>query len=802
MAGQPLSTVQKDNHGHLSDSGGPTSGGGRVKGYVQVITDRQASYLTGNNLPLLELKKKSGAEVDFDKNLSPVPGMKILIIRGNPHQIEKAINLMNAACGIEETMLAQAQEFWLRWVEAAFPELDSRAYFLPPVYFNRVPMTRQTVSGQDVLVLQSAPGQPNQSNQISTTQTSNFNPHVQESDIRAYEAFQHVLFCLQKKFEDSKEVFVGLSQLRFGQYLDKPCYAAAVDNLPLSKTLPKSSSKDRQGAFSLLLIHRYYGFVVCEVKSLGKNYSKSNMTDLQLKDCIRNKLKHDISQLDKAEKMLSHLVSDIAPEVRITKTIVVPNITAVQVQQAISDDSELTQDLCRCLGTTENADIPGLCLCSDQLSDPKTPCDVSSHVLRELGHWWQRRVAGAGPDPHMTDDIYKILLARFCGPATTVTIPCTSAPRLCLKTLGQAASFTGQCYTAVITLFPEQVHLLHTAPPTLFVTGPPGTGKTVVLLLMAIQWLQCGHHVHILSTWWISRAVCMILYHKLLQAVRMERIPGVSPEKVHLHEHDILLEKNMMKAVTDLSQCAKEESLYVIADEVGPESRSGDFGTFCEELMKQVRRLSIWAGSCYHNQAPDGWQVEYLRRPLRSPPTVVREVDKTWDGIVSTYGERGVRDHTDGPPVKRLYHKGQGHISEHPGDCMECGREVARFLRSLRVDEPGSHTEIVYNTETRKVTTPPALEWRDMMVMYYWMHYTGVIEGLQEAGIPVRVMKDDDIEDVATASSDVVWVAPVGRVRGLERKVVVSLDPDINTVRLHLVSRCTSQLIIVLKDEQ
>lgn len=59
------------------------------------------SFCLGNNLPLLELKKKSGAEVDFDKNLSPVPGMKILIIRGNPHQIEKAINLMNAACGIE-----------------------------------------------------------------------------------------------------------------------------------------------------------------------------------------------------------------------------------------------------------------------------------------------------------------------------------------------------------------------------------------------------------------------------------------------------------------------------------------------------------------------------------------------------------------------------------------------------------------------------------------------------------------------------------------------------------------------------
>lgn len=71
----------------------------------------------------------------------------------------------------------------------------------------------------------------------------------------------------------------------------------------------------------------------------------------------------------------------------------------------------ILQDLCQCLGTTDPDSITGLCLCYDHL-DPKTPLDSSEDVLRELGNWWQRCVAGAGPDGHMTSDVYKLLVAR------------------------------------------------------------------------------------------------------------------------------------------------------------------------------------------------------------------------------------------------------------------------------------------------------------------------------------------------------------------------------------------------------
>ncbi|XP_025111947.1 uncharacterized protein LOC112574842 [Pomacea canaliculata] len=232
--------------------------------------------------------------------------------------------------------------------------------------------------------------------------------------------------------------------------------------------------------------------------------------------------------------------------------------------------------------------------------------------------------------------------------------------------------------------------------------------------------------------------------------------------------------------------------------------------TFYVKLLTQVPRLHLWAASCFHLNAPVGWQVENLTRPLRSPPVVVREVEQdemiTEYYAVNPYSERDVPDHTDGQPVKRLYHRGQGHSGRWPVDCVTCGRDVASFLHSLRVGVTESGKISATTTPTSGCSTPPCLQWRDVLVLYSpCMRYnSGVVTGLREAGIPVRVIKDADIEDVATARSDVVWVADGRRVRRLERKVVVCLqDPMFylyTSPRLDLMSRCMSQLVIVSHD--
>lgn len=74
-----------------------------------------------------------------------------------------------------------------------------------------------------------------------------------------------------------------------------------------------------------------------------------------------------------------------------------------------------------------------------------------------------------------------------------------------------------------------------------------------------------------------------------------------------------------------------------------------------------------------------------------------------------------------------------------------------------------------------------------------------VVKQLKQNSIPVRVMERDNfINDLATASDDVVWMANGNNVRGLERKVVVCLMGDNHeNIRLCHMARCTSQLVIV-----
>ena len=139
-------------------------------------------------------------------------------------------------------------------------------------------------------------------------------------------------------------------------------------------------------------------------------------------------------------------------------------------------------------------------------------------------------------------------------------------------------------------------------------------------------------------------------------------------------------------------------------------------------------------------------------------------------------------------------------------------------------------------------TTPSPLQFRDVFVLtrscdlhdddvtddsapgVMTSTASGVIQGLRAAKIPVRVLRNyiqemspgdserwgRDVRDVAAARSDAVTVAWWGAVRGLERKVVVWLryrrpgiddrwtDTQVELVdRLHAVSRCTTQLIVV-----
>ncbi|XP_025100822.1 uncharacterized protein LOC112568037 isoform X2 [Pomacea canaliculata] len=371
-------------------------------------------------------------------------------------------------------------------------------------------------------------------------------------------------------------------------------------------------------------------------------------------------------------------------------------------------------------------------------------------------------------------------------------VPCISPPPLALN----ETNLEGY-YTAEISLSPQQSRLIHTDPPRVFLAGPPGTGKTVVLLLKAIQWLGGGHDVCVVSTGWWSLAASKMLFFLLQQSKKKIQEEKLSPGQVHFLQYNFNDQtgEQINKAVQDLSDAAKDRSLYIIADEARPEKwcESTNFKMFCDMLIGRVPFLYIWASSYFIKDQTDLCRVEYLTIPFRYPSPVLKEVERGMTAEVTPYSRPNKLVHPDGPPVTRIRH--QNHSDGPIEDCPTCGQKIANFLHSLRAN-------VTANTRSSGSTIPPAgIHWKDVLLLTSDKidENLEVVKLLKQKRIPVRVMERDNfINDLATASDDVVWVANGNNVRGLERKVVVCLMGDNReNIRLCHMARCTSQLVIV-----
>lgn len=231
-------------------------------------------------------------------------------------------------------MPRQAQEFWERWADIAFPDLENRHYFVPPIFVNRVPMVTCLTCSHEVRVLQPYIGLSGQ----SAVNSGHSAQPIQDSDARDDDAMQRVFVCLQALADHNGDTQVALTQLMFGNYLGQESYAAAAELFPRPCDHPVPYSM-RRGDFDVLIIHKLYGLIVCEVKAF--NITHINQQDVDGR--IREKLRQVISQLNKAQAVLSHVVSDIAPGLRITKTMIFPNLASCEVQRSIAGDTHLKE---------------------------------------------------------------------------------------------------------------------------------------------------------------------------------------------------------------------------------------------------------------------------------------------------------------------------------------------------------------------------------------------------------------------------------------------------------------------------
>ena len=248
---------------------------------------------------------------------------------------------------------------WRQCVLDWYPHLHTCTYFLPPIKFNRVPYDVATVAGQSVLVPQVPSSQPSQGpavyypaqpSQAQPAQpvagrawcpqpaTPAPLPEVQESDVRDDSAVERVVQCLRVLAEKQQEVMMVVSELNFRRYLDNqtdPIHAAACALLPRPATM---APKYQKGDFDVLIVHRKYGLIAGEVKSVGADPQK--IADLD--KAVASKVGKAVKQLNKSADVLRHLVSDMDP-VNVTKTLILPNVTSGQLRQALSTNAAVEQ---------------------------------------------------------------------------------------------------------------------------------------------------------------------------------------------------------------------------------------------------------------------------------------------------------------------------------------------------------------------------------------------------------------------------------------------------------------------------
>ncbi|XP_070199063.1 uncharacterized protein [Littorina saxatilis] len=726
---------------------------------------------------------------------------------------------------------------WRQIVTSLYPDALTRTYCVPPVQFNRVPYVRDVVpgTGLSVHVLQPLPSARFLHTALSTKPegwtvpqhmwAEEPGPHLppvgmQESDLRDDFAQNHVMLNLQELGDSRHEAMFILSQLQFGSYLNEPAYAAAAKRLPRPKDVPQ----DRQGDFDFLLIHRQHGILVGELKSVGKNSNSANETD---DAAIAEKVEKAVKQLDKSERVVRHLVSDMGPGMTVKKTLFLPYVSSAQLERVLDNDEQLEQAVCQSLGAANAAEAVQLCCCSDQLSQPASYWHVTPAVLSQLSTWWQHRMA-CTVDARLTDQLYLDMVARFVGPATTVSVPCYNGVRVEVRTTGQAVAELGR-RLALLVLTLQQLDLMNRDPPLVYITGAPGTGKTVVLVLQGVRWLRQGHDVHVISTLDTTRAVSTSIKQQLQMSLSAGPTPSLTPGSVSYHLYDIFnREGDVDQAVTDLVACVKNGQLHVLIDEVSFDSRNKRgprYTRLVTRLAQRVPHLYLWCAGIDNIEVPPALQTQVFTVPLRSAPAVLREIQPVIHRFdVHDYSDSGVPAPGDGLSVIRLSHHGNAHTGRWPLDCAQCGQDIAAELSRLGVGRSVANS-------------PSRLSYRDVFVLtrsgdlhddvtdkagLVTSPASGVVQGLKDAGVPVSVLGDQDwlrnrarweraVQDVAVAATDTVTVAWYGGVTGLERRVVAVLqgrdqrDDDRGVTdeltdladRLNAVSRCTTQLITV-----
>ncbi|KAK7492447.1 hypothetical protein BaRGS_00016320 [Batillaria attramentaria] len=713
-------------------------------------------------------------------------------------------------------------EDWWQIISVWYPGVKDTVYCVPPVYF--------TVGKFEECDFMKRHGY-----------TVHETKPVQGSDKWNDMAQQQVLRVLRAFLKTKETAAFILSNVEFQSYLSKlkDCQLPIPADVP--KPLPNKPGKPGvplyEGDFDVLVIDKEGGIFIFEIKS---TMSVGSATDRKVTPQGREKelltpLQGMCKQIEKGGEVVKEMLSDLLKksDIKIRKGFILPKLSREDLRDILDTNPTVEQELKLALGNGRlgRDDLLESCLCKEEFPDDTEgtrigntmPPDQFSHIQKV----WDRMKTISGRMNVMEDEFYEKIVARFCGPLTTVKIYTgRTMPRVQLdwtntkkkkpvvpdevRDMPDAAEHVTRRFSDLV-LLPDQIDILQTSMDFVHIEGPPGTGKTLMLLLRILLCLDKGWLVWIMTMATHSRSVTHVLYEQVKMMLTENKGQAAAEEIMKeqlglyvLSRPESVLEEDYfqtrLKKFSDRAQRKGGKEVCLVLDETGM-NKKGSEKFFKEVIAARENKVftngfSVWSASLEKcgrpsyardprtpNSESEFGVCRTLTRPLRCPPTIQRTLmlvqsDLDKDNVfVFKYPAEGL-------PVYLIAHGDHPKAKDEIWQCDQCGTDLAKFLRFLGIEKavnpsnsqqpPNEKCGLTYN-DVMIVATQSAFR--------YSLPASKFMTALKKEGVRAAVNTTRDEGDAPIPADNLILVTDIKAIHGLERAVIIIIPEHRNPQR-------------------
>ncbi|KAK7094086.1 uncharacterized protein [Littorina saxatilis] len=249
--------------------------------------------------------------------------------------------------------------------------------------------------------------------------------------------------------------------------------------------------------------------------------SQDQRKDTDFETDLKKTVTKALKQLKKAGLVLKYLTSDVTQTPAVTKVLALPYVSRSRLRTTLQDNPLLVQAMCECLETDTFEEALTRCLCADETKrsleqDKDCVSSTQDKQPEALQKWWTEMTSGIRADTDKTSteismDSYEEILSRFCGKYSKVEG----------HSVADCIHLTGVHFGRSI-LRQEQLDILQSKDNRfVFLSGPPGSGKTLLLGLKAVEWAKAGDVVIIVCSKGVNMGslVSWQLYRRVKEAL-------------------------------------------------------------------------------------------------------------------------------------------------------------------------------------------------------------------------------------------------------------------------------------------